>query len=84
MHVSRTDFLARAIEASRRLASLQAYGGAESEWESALLSSGASDAFGNSGRPLGEANVVEFLTFPPDYPGSIRNCIESVEMWESS
>ncbi len=96
-YMERADFLARAIEASRRLASLpKTYGCAESEWESVLLSSGASDAFENSGRPLDEANVVEFLAFAPDNPGSIRNCIEyarsnaravrtalTVEMWEA-
>lgn len=96
-YMERADFLARVIEASRRLASLpKTYGGAESEWESVLLTSGARAPFEKSGRPLDEANVVEFLTFAPDNPGSIRNCIElaranaravrtalTVEMWEA-
>jgi uncharacterized alpha-E superfamily protein len=96
-YMERADFLARAIEASRRLAALpKTYGGADSEWESVLLSSGAADAFAATGKPVNEANVVEFLTFSRDNPSSIRNCIESartnaravrtaltVEMWEA-
>ncbi len=96
-YMERADFLARAIEASRRLASLpKTYGDAESEWESVLLSAGAAQSFAESGRTLDEANIIEFLTFAPDNPGSIRNCIENarrnaravrtaltVEMWEA-
>ncbi len=96
-YMERADFLARVIQASRRLASLpKAYGGAESEWESVLLSAGSANAFGATGRKLDEANVIEFLAFAPDNPGSIRNCIQSartnaravrtaltVDMWEA-
>ncbi len=96
-YMERADFLARAIEASRRLASLpRTYGEAESEWASVLLSSGAAEAFEKTGLPASEANIIEFLTFSRDNPGSIRNCIESartnaravrtaltVEMWEA-
>lgn len=95
-YMERADFLARILQASRRLASLpKAYGGAESEWESVLLSSGAAENFHASGRPLDEANVTEFLTFAPENPCSIRNCIDlartnargvrtalTAEMWE--
>ncbi len=96
-YMERADFLARVIQASRRLASLpKAYGGAESEWESVLLSAGSASAFEATGRPLDETNVIEFLAFAPDNPGSIRNCIElartnaravrtalTIDMWEA-
>jgi uncharacterized alpha-E superfamily protein len=96
-YMERADFVARALEASRRLAAMpKAYGGAESEWLSTLLSAGAADAFSASGRPVDEANVIDFLAFARDNPGSIRNCIEmartnaravrtalTVEMWEA-
>jgi len=96
-YMERADFLARVIQASRRLAAMpKAYVGAESEWESVLLSSGAAHAFQASGRALDEANVIEFLAFAPDNPGSIRNCIElartnaravrtalTLDMWEA-
>jgi uncharacterized alpha-E superfamily protein len=96
-YMERADFLARAIEASRRLAALpKTYGDAETEWESVLLSSGAEQAFEKTGKPATESNVIEFLTFSRDNPGSIRNCIEfartnaravrtalTVEMWEA-
>jgi uncharacterized alpha-E superfamily protein len=96
-YMERADFVARALEASRRLAAMpKAYGGAESEWLSTLLSAGAAGAFATSGRPVDEANVIDFLAFARDNPGSIRNCIEmartnaravrtalTVEMWEA-
>ena len=96
-YMERADFLARVIQASRRLASLpKAYGGAESEWESVPLSAGSASAFEATGRPLDETNVIEFLAFAPDNPGSIRNCIElartnaravrtalTIDMWEA-
>ena len=44
-YMERADFLSRAIEASRRLASLpKTYGGVESEWDSVLLSSGSAES----------------------------------------
>jgi uncharacterized alpha-E superfamily protein len=96
-YMERADFVARALEASRRLAAMpKAYGGAESEWLSTLLSAGAADAFAATGRTVDEANVVDFLAFARENPGSIRNCIEmartnaravrtalTVEMWEA-
>ncbi|HMK89847.1 MAG TPA: alpha-E domain-containing protein [Methylocystis sp.] len=95
-YMERADFLARVLQASKRLAALpKAYGGAESEWESVLLASGAASSFEASGRALDEANVTEFLTFAKDNPCSIRNCLElarnnaravrtalTTEMWE--
>jgi len=96
-YMERADYLARLIEASRRLAALpKAYGGAETEWESVLLSSGAATAFAATGRPMDEANVTDFLAFATENPCSIRNCIElartnaravrtalTLEMWEA-
>ena len=96
-YIERADFLARILQASRRLSTLpKAYGGAETEWESALMSSGAAPAFQSSGRPVDQTNVTAFLAFAPENPCSIRNCIElartnaravrtalTIEMWEA-
>lgn len=96
-YMERADFIARILQASRRLAALpKAYGDAESEWESVLLSCGAAEAFHATGRQVNEFNVSYFLTFAMDNPGSIRNCVEharangravrtalTVEMWET-
>jgi uncharacterized alpha-E superfamily protein len=96
-YVERADFLARIVEATQRLAALPtSYSGSGTEWESALESSGAADGFRASRGAIEEANVVEYLTFAPDNPSSIRNCIEfartnaravraalTVEMWEA-
>jgi uncharacterized alpha-E superfamily protein len=96
-YMERADFLARILQASRRLSTLpKAYGAVDTEWESALLSSGATPAFEASGRPLDGENVIDFLTFASENPCSIRNCIElartnaravrtalTIEMWEA-
>jgi len=93
-YMERADFLARIIEATQRLVALPRASG--TEWESVLISSGAAEVFRPEHGPVNEANVVEFLTFSPHNPSSIRNCIElartnarsvrtalTVEMWEA-
>src|SRR6516165_3372968 len=96
-YVERADFLARIVEATQRLAALPtSYSGTGTEWESALESSGAAEGFRAKHEVAEEASVVEYLTFAPDNPSSIRNCIEfartnarsvrtalTVEMWEA-
>jgi uncharacterized alpha-E superfamily protein len=96
-YVERADFLARIIKAAQRLATLPAsYSGTGTEWESALESSGAAQGFQATRGAAEEANVVDYLTFAPDNPSSIRNCIKfaranaravrtalTAEMWEA-
>ena len=96
-YMERADFLARIVEATQRLAALpRMYSGAGTEWESALESAGAADEFHEKHTEATEALVVEYLTFDPENPSSIRNCIEiarrnaravrtalTVEMWEA-
>jgi uncharacterized alpha-E superfamily protein len=80
--MERADFTAPILQASRRLAALpKAYGDAESEWKSLLTTTGAAAAFHASGRPLDEINVADFMTFAPENPGSILNCIERARQW---
>ncbi|HEX3496854.1 MAG TPA: alpha-E domain-containing protein, partial [Methylocella sp.] len=96
-YVERADFLARIIKAAQRLATLPAsYSGTGTEWESALESSGAAQGFRATRGAAEEASVVDYLTFAPDNPSSIRNCIKfarangravrtalTAEMWEA-
>jgi uncharacterized alpha-E superfamily protein len=96
-YMERADFLARIIEVTQRLSALPtAYGGTGTEWESALVSSGADEAFRASHAAADESSVIAFLAFAPDNPSSIRNCIElartnarsvrtalTVEMWDA-
>ncbi len=96
-YVERADHVARIIEATSRLAALpRAYGGATSEWESALISSGVIDDFKKTEREINEANALAFLVVDPDNPSSIHNCMEAarrnaravrtaltVETWEA-
>jgi uncharacterized alpha-E superfamily protein len=96
-YVERADFLARIIKAAQRLATLPAsYSGTGTEWESALESSGAAQGFRARQMPIEEPAVVDYLTFAPDNPSSIRNCLKyarangravrtalTAEMWEA-
>ncbi|MCB1542786.1 MAG: alpha-E domain-containing protein, partial [Rhodoblastus sp.] len=66
------------IEATSRLAALpRAYGGATSEWESALISSGVLERFNETDREINEANAIEFLVVDTDNPSSIHRCMEA-------
>ena len=96
-YVERADYVARIIEATSRLASLpRAYGGANSEWESALISTDSVELFEELHDTIGAANVIHFLVFDSRNPSSIRNCVEyartnaravrtalTVETWEA-
>lgn len=77
-YIERAEFMARTIEAAQRLAALPtAYNEHGTEWESALESSGVADAF-HAKHATAEADaVIAYLTFAPDNPSSIRNCLES-------
>jgi uncharacterized alpha-E superfamily protein len=95
--MERADFLARIIEATRRVAALpNIYAGPGTEWDSTLEASGAASGFCKVHAAASEAEVVDYLTFAPDNPSSIRNCIElartnarsirtalTAEMWDS-
>ena len=77
-YMERSDFLARTVEAANRLAALpQAYNETGSEWESALESSGAVEAYHAKYEATDADTVIDFLTFDVDNPSSIRNCLES-------
>ena len=77
-YVERADHVARIIEATSRLAALpRAYGGATSEWESALISSGVIDEFNKTGQEINEANAINYLVVDVDNPSSIHRCMEA-------
>lgn len=76
-YVERAEYLARILEVTMRLTSLPiGYVGATNEWESAIATAGCSKAFYARHSEANEANVMEFLTFAPQNPSSISNCIE--------
>src|ERR1700755_2112270 len=79
--VERAEYIARTIDATLRVTALPAaYIGKTNEWESALLTAGVSESFKKKYDEANETNVVEFLSFSPDNPSSIRNCIESARL----
>jgi uncharacterized alpha-E superfamily protein len=76
--MERADFTARTIEATLRLEILPKSGSEDAaEWEGALSSVGALDAFHESHDTLDEPAAVEFLTFDRSNPSSICNCLEN-------
>jgi uncharacterized alpha-E superfamily protein len=95
--IERAEFVARILEAARRLSSLpSAYHGRETEWEGALLSAADYTLFRKHHDVLTEETVSYFLSFSPYNPSSIASCLEiartnarsvrtalTVEMWEA-
>jgi uncharacterized alpha-E superfamily protein len=76
--MERADFTARTIEATLRLEILPKSAPDDTaEWEGALSSVGALDAFHASHEKLDEPAAVEFLTFDRSNPSSICNCLEN-------
>ena len=96
-YMERADFIARTIESTMRLEVLPRAGADDSaEWEGALESVGALEAFQKDHPALGEAAAVEFLTFDRGNESSICNCLEyarangrsvrtalTIEAWEA-
>src|SRR5579883_2998224 len=96
-YMERADFLARIIDATRRLATVPgSETGPSTEWDSTLEASGAAEGFRQAHSVADESSVVDYLMFSADNPSSIRNCIEkartngravrtalTVEMWDA-
>src|SRR3954452_5244341 len=80
-YVERAEYIARTIDATLRVTALPtAYIGKTNEWDSALLTAGVSSSFYRIHSAADERNVIEFLSFSPDNPSSIRNCIENARL----
>src|SRR6478752_5349921 len=80
-YVERAEYLARTIEATLRVTALpNAYIGKTNEWDSALLTAGVSVSFYEIHEVADEHSVVDYLSFSPANPSSIRNCIENARL----
>ncbi len=76
-YVERSEYLARILEATTRLSNLpSSYGGASTEWESALKTAGCDELFREHYETADEESVHEFLCFNTNNPSSIYRCIE--------
>lgn len=74
-YVERAEYLARILDATMRLTNLpHAYGGAGTEWQSAVSTAGCDETFAKAYGEANERNVCDFLSFNPDNASSIRNC----------
>ena len=80
-YVERAEYLARTIEATLRVTALpNTYIGKTNEWDSALLTAGVSASFYEIHEEANEHNVVDYLSFSPANPSSIKNCIENARL----
>src|SRR6201985_739769 len=80
-YVERAEYIARTIDATLRVTALPAaYIGKTNEWESALLTAGVHQGFHAVYGEANEQNVVDYLSFNPDNPSSITNCIEAARL----
>jgi uncharacterized alpha-E superfamily protein len=80
-YVERAEYLARTIDATLRVTALpNTYIGKTNEWDSALLTAGVSASFYEVYEEADERNVVDYLSFSPANPSSIRSCIENARL----
>ena len=96
-YVERAEYLARILEATRRLTDLPlTYVGESNEWESAVATAGCGHAFYSNYKEANADNVTDFLAFSSANSSSIRSCFENarnnaravrtaltVEMWDA-
>ena len=76
-YVERAEQLARILDVAERLATLpSAYAGASNEWESAIATAAATDAFRSAYGEATRDSVVDFIVASPANSSSIRQCIE--------
>src|SRR6202162_5365142 len=79
--VGRAGYVGRTIEATLRVTALpNTYIGKTNEWDSALLTAGVSASFYEVYDEADEHNVVEYLSFAPANPSSIKSCIENARL----
>ncbi len=95
-YVERAENLARTVEVAQRLVALpSAYADTSNEWESALTTAAAREAFFKLHKSATRETVLAFLVNSPDNPSSIEACIDiaranaravrtaiTTEMWE--
>src|ERR1700751_2647395 len=80
-YVGGAEYIAPTIDATLRVTALPAaYIGKTNEWESALFTAGVSQSFYEVYEEASEANVVDYLSFNPENPSSIKNCIEAARL----
>lgn len=95
-YMERADHLARLLQLAGYMNAVRVDDERDSEWESALIASGASEAYFAKHDQATEATVVDFLAFDADNPSSIVNCIKvarrnaraartaiTTDMWEA-
>ena len=74
-YVERADYLARILDAARRLSALPTSVGAGGEWKSVLASAGVAEAFYSLHAEATEQTVCHFLLFEPTNPSSVHSCL---------
>ncbi len=93
-YIERAENVGRFIDVNLHLM-LDLPGGSDEQWEPLVNTSGDHEVFEENFEEYTRENVIQFLTFDPDYPSSILGCVHrarenarsvreviSSEMWE--
>lgn len=76
-YMERAEFTARLVEATVRLDHMSARPAGTGAWGSALAVVMGDARFAETGQPITQKTVSQFLTLDPNNPGSIRSCIDA-------
>jgi uncharacterized alpha-E superfamily protein len=76
-YMERAEFTARLVEATVRLDHMSARPAGTGAWGSALAVVMGDARFAETGQPITQKTVSQFLTLDPTNPGSIRSCIDA-------
>jgi len=76
-YMERAEFTARLVEATVRLDHMSARPAGTGAWGSALAVVKGDGRFAETGLPITQKTVSQFLTLDPNNPGSIRSCIDA-------
>jgi uncharacterized alpha-E superfamily protein len=76
-YMERADYLARLLQVAGHMSAVRVDAEGSSEWESAIVAAGCSEAFRAKHDVANAESVISYLAFDRDNPSSICNCIET-------
>ncbi len=76
-YLERADYVARLLQGAAHMSAARVDADRSSEWESAILASGAENAFSARHALVSAPAVIDYLAFDTSNPSSIVSCIET-------
>lgn len=76
-YMERADYVARLLQVAEHMSAARVDGSGYSEWESAIIASGTSDAFFEVHEQATPETVTSWLAFSDRNPSSIASCIRT-------